>query len=153
FGPKPLDDLDPFVGQIITLIMIEARAPKTDVRKIEITGASYKIQADAAWTDLVKRGHHLGNDSRLIHSHVYRTEYADPSRRLKQCSSRPQRLQRTHPVFGWALISPPNAGAEHKIKSQRLCILRHVEHAAERSVFDCRGIRRMDPTVIADRYE
>jgi hypothetical protein len=81
FRPGALDDVDPFLGKFVTIVMRALR--HAEHLEFALVPAGDDVQAEAALADMIGGDHFLGGDQGMEQRRVYGAEDRDPLRRCQ----------------------------------------------------------------------
>ena len=152
FGPKPLDDLRPFLGQVVARVMVEARVPGVHLLELAAIGAGHDVEPGAAARDVIQGGDHLRCHRRIVQDRVQGRPDFYPAGDRGDPRQHGDGLQAMAPMAGVAAKAAPLAHRHDEIQAlafrqqRRLAVLgpATVQH---------RGVAADDPAAVCDGQE
>ena len=123
-GPGPLDRVEPFLGIIVTRIVLALR--HAEHLELALVPADHQVDAEPARADLVGGHQRLGGDQRMEQRHMDGAEHGEAGRRRQQTGRPGDGFQRRAMEIGVAAITLPARDRQHEIEARR------IRHAGKR---------------------
>ena len=112
-GPGPLDDVEPLLRVVITVVVLALR----DAEHLELTlvPADHEVDAEAALADVVGGDELLGGDQGMKQRRVHRAEHGDALGGGQEAAGPGHGFERRAVKVGVAAIALPAADRQHEV--------------------------------------
>ena len=144
FRPGALDHVNPFLGKLVTIVMVTLR--HAEHLKLALVPAGDDVQAEAALADMIGGDHFLGGDQGMEQRRVHGAEDRDPLCCRKQTAGPGDGLECRAVKVAWAAVAFPAADRQKKIDPGLVGNVRHLETigpARQPALrYQCGGARR-----------
>src|SRR6478672_5078117 len=124
FGPGLLDNVEPFLGESVTRIVLALR--HAEHLEFSLVPADDEIDAEASFADVVGGHEFLRRDQRVEQGRVHRAEYGHALRRREEADRPGDGLQRAAVKIRVAAVALPPADRQHEVDAR---LVRHAREA------------------------
>ena len=112
-GPDHLDDVDPFLGVFVALLVLALL--HAEHIELALVPADDDVQPESPFADMVGGDHLLGRHDRIEQRRMHGAEHGDALARGQQAGRPGDRLERRALVVGVAAVALPASDRQHEV--------------------------------------
>ncbi len=151
-GPQSLDHRGPFLGQHISVVVVQRLVPGAHLSKFIAVGAGHDVEPGSAARDVIQGGDHLGDHSRIMQQGVRGRPDLDAAGRLGDAGHHGDGFHRGGPMVGRSAEPAPLSHRQDEVQAVAFRRQRRVKVGPPAAVERRRRLGN-DPAAVGDRQK